>query len=129
MTKEKGGRTVQVVRWIAGAFSGLVAALILLIFIGNGLAEGIEPVLHLSVREALMMVAFVAVRLGLLARWKWELYGGSLTIFGMVAFYLVDYLFSGSFPRGLFYLFFSSPSLLFFYCGLQARKEPNGKNA
>ena len=125
--KRDGSKTVRVVRWIARVSSGFAAALILLIFIGEGLTEGFEPLLHLSVRETVMMVAFVAVWFGLLLGWKWELYGGLLTACGVAAFYMMDYLFSGTFPRVPFFLIFASPSLLFFYCGLQTRKKPIAK--
>jgi hypothetical protein len=124
MTRRNGGRAVPVVCWIARISAGLAAALILLIFIGEGLAGSFEPLLHLTARETTMMVAFVAVLLGLLLGWRWELYGGLLTVCGMIAFYLLDYLFSGTLPRGPFFLIFASPSLLFLYCGLQTRKNP-----
>ena len=129
MVKSNESKTVRVVRWIARVSSGFAAALILLIFIGEGLTEGFEPLLHMSVRESLMMVAFIAVWLGLLLGWKWELYGGLLTACGIAAFYLVDYLFSGTLPRGPYFLIFASPSLLFLYCGLQTRKKPRAKSA
>lgn len=109
-------------RWIARISAGLTAALILIIFIGEGISEGFGPLLHLTTRETLMMIAFVAVWLGLVLGWRWELYGALLTIGGLIAFYLLDYLFSGTFPRGPFFLIFAAPSLLFLYYGLQERK-------
>ena len=129
MEKMNESKTLQVIRWIARISSGFAAALILLIFIGEGLTEGFEPLLHMSVRETLMMVAFISLWLGLLLGWKWELYGGLLTACGVVAFYLVAYLFSGTLPRVPFLLIFASPSLLFLYCGLQTRKKPGAKSA
>jgi hypothetical protein len=122
-------KTLQVVRWIARVSAGFAAALILLFFIGEGLIGGFEPLLHMSVRETLMMVAFVILWLGLLLGWKWELYGGLLTVYGVVAFYLVDYLFTGTLPRVLLPLIFASPSLLFLYCGFQIRKKPEAESA
>jgi hypothetical protein len=122
MSEGNGSKTVNIVRWIARISAGLTAALILIIFIGEGISEGFESLLHLSTRESLMMVAFFAVWLGLVLGWRWELYGALLTIGGLIAFYLLDYLFSGTFPRGPFFLLFAAPSLLFFYCGLQERK-------
>lgn len=95
-------KAIRVIRWIARISSGLTVALILLIFIDDGLAEGFEPILHLTTREIAMMVAFIAVWLGLALGWKWELFGGLLTICGMAAFYLLDYAFSGIPPRPLF---------------------------
>jgi hypothetical protein len=83
MTKN-GSKAVQVVRWIARISSELTAALILLIFVGEGLAEEGKPVFRLSTRETAMAVAFVAMWLGLVLGWKWELWGGLLTICGVV---------------------------------------------
>jgi hypothetical protein len=122
-------KAVRIVRWIARISAGLAAALILLIFVGEGLAEGVEPILHLTARETAMMVAFAAVWLGLVLGWKWELVGGLLTICGTAAFYLLDCAFSGTFPRGPFFLVLASPGLLFLYCGLQTRKKSGTEKA
>jgi hypothetical protein len=122
------GKAVRVVRWIARISAGLAAALILIIFIGEGLIEGIGSI-HLTARETAMMVTFVAVWLGLVLGWKWELVGGLLTICGTAAFYLLDYAFSGALPRGPFFLVFASPSLLFLYCGLRTLKKLGSKEA
>lgn len=122
-------KTLQVVRWIVRVSAGFAAALILLIFIGEGLTEGFEPLLHMTARETLMVVAFIALWLGLLLGWKWELYGGLLTVCGVVAFYLVDYLFSGTFPKVLLPFIFALPGLLFLYCGFQTRKKPGINSA
>ena len=119
-----GSITLQVVRWVARISAGFSALLILLFFIGEGLSGGFEPLLHMSVRDTLMMVAFVALWLGLLLGWKWELYGGLLTVCGVAAFYLVDYFFTGTLPGVLLPLIFALPGLLFLYCGFQTRKKP-----
>lgn len=121
-------KTFKVVRWIARISAGFAAALILLIFIGEGLTGGFEPLLHMTIRETLMVVAFIALWLGLLLGCKWELYGGLLTVCGVAAFYLVDYLFTGTLPRVLLPLIFALPSLLFLYCGFQTIKKPGLKS-
>ncbi len=128
MTNTKGNIKVSVVRWIARISAGVMAALILLIFVGEALADGFDPLLNLTIRESGMMMAFFAVWLGLLLGWKWELYGGLLIICGVAAFYLLDYLFSGTFPRGPFFLIFAAPSLLFTYCGWQTMKMQKVEN-
>ena len=110
---ENKSKTVPIIRWIARISALLAATLILLIFVGEGV-----PVFRLSGREAAMMAAFFAVWLGLLLGWKWELHGGLLVVCGMAAFYLLDYLFSGTLPRGPFFLILAFPGLLFLYCGL-----------
>ena len=122
-------KTLQVVRWIARVSAGFAAALILLLFIGEGLTGGFEPLLHMTARETLMVVAFIALWLGLLLGWKWELYGGLLTICGVAAFYMVDYLFSRTLPGVLLPLIFALPGLLFLYCGVQNRKKPGINSA
>ncbi|MHC4206936.1 MAG: DUF7670 domain-containing protein [Planctomycetota bacterium] len=128
MEKWNRSKTLRVVRWIARVSSGFSAALILLIFIGEGLIRGFEPLLHMSVREFLMMVAFIALWLGLLLGWKWELCGGLLTVCGVASFYLVDYLFTGTLPGVLLPLIFALPGLLYLYCGFQTRKKPRAES-
>jgi hypothetical protein len=76
-----------------------MAAMILFIFIGNAAVDGIGPIFHLTFRESLMMAAFVIVFGGLGLAWKWECLGGWMTVGGMLAFYLSDYIFSGDFPQ------------------------------
>jgi hypothetical protein len=126
MSEGNGSQTVNIVRWIARISAGLTAALILIIFIGEGILEGFEPLVHLTTRETLMMIAFVAIWLGLMLGWRWKLGGALLTIGGLIAFYLLDYLFSGTFPSGPFLLLFAAPSLLFLYDGLRERKASRG---
>jgi len=122
MAEESEKAGIKIVRWAGRILAGLAAGLILFIFIGEGIADGFAPYLQMTTRETLMMVAFAVMWLGLVLSWKWELTGALLSIGGAVAFYLLDYLFSGTFPRGPYFLIFSSPSLLFLYCGLRSRK-------
>ena len=121
MKQSTGNRSLLVLRWITRVASGLAALVILLFFVGEGLAEGLGPLLGMSTREALMMVAFAAVWIGLILGWRWELAGGLLTLVGMTAFYLLDYAFSGTWPRGPYFLLLASPGLLFVIYGLWAR--------
>ena len=88
---------------------------------------GVEPLLHLTVRESLMMAVFVAVWLGLVLGWKWELAGGLLTVCAMAAFYLLDYGFSGTFPRGPFFLILASSGVLFITSALLDRGKSAGE--
>ncbi len=117
-----GNRGVRVMRWIARIGAGLAAAVMLLFFVGEGLAEGLAPLLDLSFRESAMMVAFAAVWVSLLLGWRWELVGGLLTLSGLAAFYVVDYALSGTFPRGPTFFLFASPGLLFLACALWSRR-------
>ena len=119
-------KKINLIRWIARIGTAIAVGLILLIFIGEGFCDGFGPLLNLTLRESLMMVAFFAVWLGLLLGWKWELLGGSLTVIGLIAFYLLDFLFSGTFPRGPYFLLFASPGILFLYAGWREKRNKDG---
>ncbi len=108
---------MQTIRWIARIGAALIAGMILIIFIGEGISEGFGPLIQMSLRETAMMAAFIIVFLGLIIGWKWEILGGSLIVGGMAAFYLLDFLFSGTFPRGPFMLVILLPGLLYVYSG------------
>ncbi|MCK5035277.1 MAG: hypothetical protein KAS73_05230 [Candidatus Sabulitectum sp.] len=115
-------KTTKIIRWTARITSAVTALIILMFFIGEDYEEGYQPLLNLSLKNSLLMVAFFALWLGLILGWKWELKGGLLTICGLAAFYLINYLFSGSFPRGPFFLIFASPGFLYLYLGIACRK-------
>ena len=118
-------KTVRVVRWIARAGAGLTAVFILFFFLAHAVTDGVTPLLYLTARETAMMAAFAAVWLGLVVGWKWDMVGGLLTVGGVIAFYALDYLFSGMFPRGAYFLVFALPGVLFLYCGVM--EAANGK--
>lgn len=120
------GRTADHIgrlRRIARIWSALAAGMILVIFAGDAFVDGLGPVLKLTTRETLMMVALACLWLGLVLGWLRELAGGLLTIGSALAFYLFDFAFSGTFPRGPFFLLFAAPGLLYIYCALQTRKS------
>lgn len=108
---------LRVIRWIARILAALIAAIIAFMFVGNAAADGIGPLIKLTLRETLMMAAFVAVFLGLILGWKREKVGGWLVVVGMVLFYLFDFAFSGTFPRGGFFPLIALPGLLFILVG------------
>lgn len=101
-----------IIRWVARVWAALMAALILFIFIGESVTDGIGPLFHLTVREVLMMVAFLTVLVGLTLGWKRELLGGWLIVGAMLAFYLLDFAFSGTFPRGASFLLIALAGIL-----------------
>jgi hypothetical protein len=129
MENQNGADSIQIIRWIARTTAALAAGLILVIFVGEGIAEGVGPLLQLNRRETALMITFTAAWLGLLVGWRWELIGGLLTVGAMIAFYLLDYLFSGTLPRGPYFLLIFSPSMLFLICGWLMRQEPRSCSA
>ena len=64
-----------------------------------------------------MMAVFVVVFLGLILGWKWEKLGGWLVVGGMALFYLLDFAFSSTFPRGPSFALIALPGLLFLLAG------------
>ncbi|MBN1247984.1 MAG: hypothetical protein JXC32_10030, partial [Anaerolineae bacterium] len=78
---------------------------------------------RLTPREALMMLAFFVLWVGLLLGWRWELLGGALVVGGMLVFYALDYAFSGSLPRGGIFMVLASPGLLYLIVAWWARRE------
>jgi len=125
---EKGDKTMQSVRWIARIGATLMAGMILIIFIGEVISEGFGPLLQMSLRETAMMAVFIIVFMGLILGWRWEMLGGLLIVGGMAAFYLLDFLFSGTFPRGPFLLVIVLPGLLYVYSGLQNKAEESARD-
>jgi hypothetical protein len=104
-----------------------MAALILIIFLGEALADGLGPLSVLTLRERLMMAAFSIAFLGLILGWIREALGGWLVVGGMAAFYLLDFLFSGSFPQGGTFLLIILPGFLYLFSayGILNRKTPS----
>ena len=121
MTQQEIRRGFRILRWAARIAGALAAAFIAITFIGSGIGAGFGSLLHLTLRESLMMAAFFSVWLGLILGWWHELLGGSLTVGGMIAFYLLDIAFSGTPPRGVVFPLIAAPGLLFLVYGLATR--------
>lgn len=111
------GKTAQIIRWTSRILAALLAAMILLIFIGEAVAGGLGPLSVLTLREKLMMAAFSTAFLGLILGWSREKLGGWLVVGGIAAFYLLDLAFSGTFPRGATFLLIVFPGLLYLFSG------------
>ena len=110
-------KTTRIVHWTARILAALMAGLILIVFIGEAGQDGIGSLSVLTLRETLMMVAFTIAFLGLILGWLWEILGGWFVVLGMTAFYLLDFAFSGTFPRGVTFLLIALPGLLYLFSG------------
>jgi hypothetical protein len=109
-------------RWTARVWALIIVAIILFMFIAHAVTDGIGPLVKLTLRESLMMAAFLITTISLALGWKWELVGGSLTLTGMAAFYIIDFVFSGTFPQGNFFLIIAFPGVLYLIAGLLNNK-------
>jgi hypothetical protein len=106
-------KTRKIIHWIARTWAALIVAFMLFMFIAHIIEDGIGPVFDFSSRDVLMMISMICSVIGLGLAWKWECLGGWMTVGGMLAFYLSDYIFSGDFPRGPVFLIIAFPGILF----------------
>ncbi len=117
-------RTHSPIRWTARILSLLSIAVLLLFMFG----EGFNP-FHLNSREVLLAVFFpLGVMLGMGLAWRWEAFGGGLTVLSFAAFYGIHWLGSGRFPGGIFFALFASPGLLFLLAGLATGRKARPVN-
>lgn len=118
---------VTVVRWVARSAATLFAGFVLFFFLAHLIGDltGNSDGGPLSAREIPRIVAFAALWLGLVLGWKWELFGGLLTLTGLIAFYLLSYTQFGTWPRETAFVILASPSVLYLFCGWAERgKKP-----
>jgi len=106
-------KTRQILRWIARIWAALMVAFMLFMFTAHIVEDGIGPLVGFTIRDAFMMVSMIGSIVGLALAWKWERLGGWMTVGGMLAFYLFDFIFSGYFPQGPTFLIIAFPGILF----------------
>jgi hypothetical protein len=95
------------VRWLARLTATLLLALVVLIFVGEGLlGDGGPNPAKMDWTGRLMFVATFLTVTGFAVLWWRELLGGLLVIAATAAFYGLNYYASGKFPRGAFPLFY-----------------------
>lgn len=113
MAKKFHEKALPLIRRIARVGSILSVSLILFIFIGELVSEPSTEPLRLTLRETFMTIAFFVLFIGLPLSWKWELLGSILILGGLIVFYMLDYIFSGTLPQGPWFFILASPGGLF----------------
>jgi len=104
-------------RWSARVLSILAVGVVLMFGIGEGFNLS-----HFTARELVLSIFFpIGICLGMALAWRWEGFGGGLTVASLAAFYLVHRLTSSSFPRGFALVALAAPGFLFLLCWLWAR--------
>jgi hypothetical protein len=95
-----------VVRWMARIW-GAFAVLAVMLFFAAAAAEGhiFGPLVSAPVLSTLLLTML----LGLVAAWRYELFGGLLTLSGYCLFKAYD----GRFPSPDFFMFLAAPAVLF----------------
>jgi len=103
-----------ILRWLARALSILTVAILLVFACGEGLNWS-----RFTPGELLLFACFpLGLCAGMVVAWWREGLGGGIAVASLVAFYLLDRFWSGSFPRGFAFAALAVPGFLFLICGL-----------
>lgn len=118
-------RLLVFIRWTARVTSAILAALIALFFLGDDLS----PSTDLTAHELVLLSLFLLVWLGLLVGWRWEAVGGLAVVGGTAAFYILEYLFTATFPRGPYFPVIAVPGFLFLYCAAVSSSSESDRSS
>jgi len=112
---------ITILRWIARIGSVLAIAMLLLFLLGEGDFSEIDSI---TILEWIAILFFpLGVVVGMVVAWWRERLGGIITVSSLVAFYLLNMLFTGSFPGGSWFLIFVAPGMVFLLCGFLERSK------
>lgn len=100
--------------WIIRSFSIIVIFVVLLFMVG----ESWNPFKFTSEELILALFFPFMVVIGLIISFWKELYGGIVTILGIILYYYFHYIQTGNTPKGWAFIIFSLPGFLFFIYGL-----------
>jgi hypothetical protein len=99
----------QALLWLARGTSLLTIGTLALFAFGEA-----EPRVMPTPGEALLLAFFpIGVAVGLALAWKYERTGAFVALGSLAVFYLLEFLMSGRFPGGPWFLIFTLPALLF----------------
>ena len=117
------GLAYTTIRWVARLLSIASIAVLVLFFVGEGVAPtGVAP----KGEEWIGLLFFpLGVMVGLIVAWWHEGIGGAIVVGGLLAFLGVyGLLLTGGVPQPLPFLAFASPGFLFLLCWLLSRFAP-----
>ena len=103
--------SVFLVRWTARILSSVIALLIVILLI----TEGVNPFSYTS-HELVLLLSLLAIWVGFVVSWLWEGIGGIMIVGGGIAFYFVTLIVSGNLPGGWVLPVSFIPGFLFLYC-------------
>lgn len=115
-------------RWLARTWGLLSIGFTLLIFIGETFSAT-TPSAPTGVEWLMLLFFPVGVLVGLVLSWRWELLGGLLTAVSIAAFYLTEFLATGNWAGGPWFLLVAFPGFLFLLLGIVTRDERQHKLA
>lgn len=104
-----------IIRWTARILSIVIIGLELLLLIG----EGLYPTTTI---EWIGLLFFpLGISVGMVLAWWREGFGGSITVGSLLAFYVIHFSSTNTFPKGWGWFFFSVPGFLFLLCWYLSR--------
>jgi hypothetical protein len=113
---------MSIIRWVARILGLFSLGFVLLFFFGE--ADFSQP-LRLDPREIVLILFFpLGLILGNLLGWWREGLGAMTALGSLVAFYLADLIFTGTWPSGPFFALLALPGMLFALYWLLSKREP-----
>lgn len=123
MNENNFSKTALWCRWI-GRISSLIAIVVLSAF----LFGGNEPWTALKLQEIIGLCLFPGgVVLGFLVAWRYETFGGCLSVLSLLGFYIWHFARVGNIDVGPYFLLFSAPAFFFLLSGTLAHKASRYK--
>lgn len=104
--------------WIARASAAISIIVLSLFIVGN--VQGMDKLPSVNESVGLLFFPF-GLLLGLLTGFKQPMFGGCVAIVSLLAFYSWHMAVEGSLPRGLYFMIFALPGLLFLTSGWLSR--------
>lgn len=102
---------LSAIRWIARAITLIMTILIAVMFFGEG---GSVHFTTLKWNESVMIISVLLALAGLLIAWRWEGFGGILTLSALITFSAVDFYTSGGVLWNVWII--GIPAALFLFC-------------
>lgn len=113
----------QIARYLslAGKVTSILFVIVIAMFyIGEGIQHDFEKLRN---EELIMMLFFpVGIIIGYVVSWFKKITGTIITVLSILVFYLIDYLISGTIPKGIYFIIFLVPTIFFFLSYIKSPK-------
>lgn len=109
---------IKIALWIKNIFGIITLAFLLAFIFGNGIPNFFEY----SLKENLMFLSFFIIISGIIWTYWKKLIGGILIITGSFAFWLINFIFTGTAWLGMYFWFFPLLGFANIYYWLKTKK-------
>ena len=117
MLKEAGNIIVLILRGIAR----VLTLLIIFFFVLSIIKYPPNPA-EMTAKEIILFAGLLAIVTGFVIAWIWEGLGGLIIITGYIFFWIINYIFTGEFWLGEYFLIFPITGLLFIFCWWRTKR-------